>query len=78
MKHVTLENATPQPPKLLDQLRRCIRDNQYGLRTERAYVYWARWYIHFHGLRHLMEMVGQEIQHKNKTEIRHYPHNVLT
>lgn len=62
MKHVTLENATPQPPRLLDQLRRCIRDNLYSLRTERAYVYWAKWYIRFHGLRHPKEMGGPEIQ----------------
>ena len=55
-------HATPQPPKLLDQLMCCIRDNYYSLRTERAYVYWARWYIRFHGLRHPKEMGGREIQ----------------
>jgi hypothetical protein len=62
VKHVTLENATPQPPRLLDQLRRGIRDNLYSLRTERAYVYWAKSYIGFHGLRHRKEMGGPEIQ----------------
>lgn len=51
-----------QPPKLLDQLRRCIRDNHYSPRTERAYVYWARWYIRFHGLRHPMNMGEEEIR----------------
>jgi integron integrase len=51
-----------RPPKLLDQLRRCIREKHYSLRTERAYVYWARWYIRFHGLRHPKEMGGPEIQ----------------
>jgi len=40
----------------------CIRDNHYSVRTERAYVYWARWYIRFHGLRHPVEMGGPEIQ----------------
>ena len=61
MKDITLGTRLPQPPKLLDQLRRCIRDNHYSLRTERAYVYWARWYIRFHGLRHPIEMGGKEI-----------------
>jgi len=28
-----------KPPKLLDQVRRCIRDKHYSLRTEVAYVY---------------------------------------
>nr|WP_277036339.1 phage integrase N-terminal SAM-like domain-containing protein [Caballeronia mineralivorans] len=60
MKNVTPE-STPQPPRLLNQLRRCISDNHYSLRTERAYVYWARWYIRFHGLRHPAEMGGAEI-----------------
>ena len=62
MKDVTLATSAPQPPKLLDQLRRCICDNHYSLRTERAYVYWARWYIRFHGLRHPMDMGNREIQ----------------
>jgi integron integrase len=62
VKDVT-ENATSgQPPKLLDQLRRCLRDKHYSLRTERVYVYWARWYIRFHGLRHPADMGGPEIQ----------------
>jgi hypothetical protein len=53
---------TPQPPRLLDQLRRCIRDRFYSLRTERAYVYWCRWYIRYHGLRHPKDMGADEIR----------------
>lgn len=62
MKNVTLQSASVRPPRLVDQLRRCIPDNYYSLRTERAYVYWARWFIRFHGLRHPCEMGGPEIQ----------------
>jgi hypothetical protein len=62
MKDVTQYLAQTQPPKLLDQLRRCIRDKHYSLRTERVYVYWSRWYIRFHGLRHPKEMGAPEIQ----------------
>lgn len=51
-----------RPPKLLDQLRRCVRDKHYSLRTEEAYVYWARWFIRFHGLRHPAEMGAAEVQ----------------
>jgi hypothetical protein len=46
-------------PELLDQLQHCICENPYGVRTERVYVYWARWYIRFHGLRHPMDMGDQ-------------------
>jgi integron integrase len=54
--------SNTRPPKLLDQLRRCIRDKHYSLRTEDAYVYWARWFIRFHGLRHPAEMGAAEVQ----------------
>ena len=43
-------------PKLLDQLRNCIRNKHYSFSTERTYVYWARWYIRYHGLRHPKDM----------------------
>ena len=62
MKNVALNAASKQPPKLLDQLRRCIRDKHYSLRTEFAYVYWARWYIRFHSLRHPADMGAAEMQ----------------
>jgi len=61
MKEVT-ENATSmQPPKLLDQLRHCLRDKHYSLRSERVSVYWARWYIRLHKLRHPADMGWPEI-----------------
>ncbi len=65
-----MKNVTPNiqasdaasKPKLLDQLKRCIRDKYYSLRTEEAYVYWARWFIRFHGLRHPAEMGATEVR----------------
>ena len=60
-----LPSASPpisKPPKLLDQVRRCIRDKHYSLRTEEAYVYWIRWYIRFHGLKHPMDMGAIEVK----------------
>lgn len=61
MKIAPDSTASGQPPKLLDQLRRCLRDKHYSLRTERVYVYWARWYIRFHQLRHPADMGVPEI-----------------
>ena len=49
-------------PRLLDRLRQCIRDKHYTLSTERTYVYWAKWYIRFHGLRHPADMGPAEIR----------------
>ena len=51
-----------KPPKLLDLVKRCIRDRHYSLRTEEAYVYWIRWYIRFHGLRHPIDMGAAEVK----------------
>ena len=59
-----ITSATPvsKPPRLLDQVKRCIRDKHYSLRTEEAYVYWVRWFIRFHGLRHPAEMGAPEVR----------------
>ena len=66
MKYCTEFIPSPEPgtrpPKLLDQLRHCIRDMHYSMRTEEAYVYWSRWFIRFHGLRHPAEMGAAEVQ----------------
>jgi len=48
--------------RLLDQLRERLRYNHYSIRTEQAYVYWARSYIRFHRLRHPREMGKVEIE----------------
>ena len=48
--------------RLLDQLRERIRLLHYSLRTEEAYVYWARAYIRFHRLRHPAEMGKAEVE----------------
>ena len=47
--------------KLLDQLRRAIRLRHYSLRTEQAYVYWCRFYIRYHRVRHPGEMGETEV-----------------
>jgi len=60
-------NASPsdsssRSPKLLEQLRDRIRLKHYSLRTEQAYVQWAKRYIMFHGKRHPAEMGKAEIE----------------
>jgi integron integrase len=57
-----LQAPFSKAPKLLDQVKRCIRDKHYSLRTEEAYVYWIRWYIRFHKLRHPAEMGAPEVK----------------
>jgi integron integrase len=51
-----------QSPRLLDQLRESIRYKHYSVRTEQAYVYWVRWFIRFHGLKHPREMSAPEAE----------------
>ncbi len=50
-----------QPKKLLDQIRDLIRVKHYSIRTEEAYVSWARRYILFHDKRHPREMGSAEM-----------------
>jgi len=48
--------------RLLDQIRERCRLVHYSLKTERAYVHWARAFIRFHGLKHPAEMGGTEVE----------------
>ena len=50
-----------QSARILDQLRERIRYLHYSLRTEEAYVYWAKAFIRFHKLRHPADMGKPEI-----------------
>ena len=52
----------PAPPRrLLDRLRDEIRVRQYSIRTEDAYVDWARRFILFHGKRHPAQIGAAEV-----------------
>jgi integron integrase len=53
--------VSQNPPKLLDRLRAEIRLRHYSIRTEEAYVDWARRFILFHGKRHPREMGADEV-----------------
>ena len=58
-------NKSPDParaPRLLDEVRRCLRLKRYSLRTEQAYLYWIRRYIRANGLRHPREIGGAEVE----------------
>ena len=58
------DGAAPAPPapRLLDQVRHRIRYLHYSIRTERAYVDWARRFILFHDKRHRRDMGGPEVE----------------
>jgi integrase len=47
---------------LPDQVRRCVHDKHYSLRTEEAYVYWIRWYIRVHAMKHPMDIGVDDIK----------------
>jgi hypothetical protein len=50
-----------QEPKFLDRLRDAIRTRHYSLRTEEAYLMWAKRFILFHNKRHPSSMGGEEV-----------------
>ena len=58
--------SASKPPlkatRLLDQLRERIRYSHYSLRTEKAYVYWARRFIRFHELKHPRSLGGADVE----------------
>jgi hypothetical protein len=42
-----METGTQKPPKRMDQLRAELRAHHYSIRTEHAYLDWARRFIFF-------------------------------
>jgi hypothetical protein len=53
----------PRPKKLLEQMRDVLRTQHYAIRTEQAYVDWAKRFILFHRKRHPTAM-GHKRQDK--------------
>lgn len=51
-----------RPPRLLDALRDRLRAVHYSIRTEDAYVDWARRFILFHGRRHPRDLGVREVE----------------
>ena len=49
-------------PRLLDQIRITARLKHFSIRTEKAYVRWARRFILFHHKRHPSEMAEPQIR----------------
>jgi len=64
-----MKPGTPvlQSTRLLDQVRGRIRYMHYSLKTEKAYLYWARFFIRWSGaqpggMRHPRDMGVQEVE----------------
>ena len=49
-------------PKLLVRMRDHLRTRHYSIRTEAAYIDWARRFILFHGKRHPQDMGSAEVE----------------
>ena len=54
--------SSPGSPGLLARLRERIRYLHYSLRTEQAYVYWARAFVRYHGMRHPRDLGQVEVE----------------
>ena len=48
--------------KLLDHVRRACRTKHLSLRTEKAYVSWARRFVRYHGTRHPRELREADVR----------------
>src|SRR5918992_6185560 len=58
--------AAPVEPerryRLLEIVRRAMRERRYSERTQRAYLGWIRRYVLFHGRRHPRDMSAEEVR----------------
>jgi hypothetical protein len=53
---------TPQPKRLLDQVRDATHLKHYAHSTEHTYIYWIKRYIFFHDKRHPKDMGAAEVE----------------
>lgn len=53
---------SPGAPRLLDKVRERARYLHYSLRTEKAYVYWVRMFVCWHGMRHPRDLGAAEVE----------------
>ena len=58
----TADTTPPRQPKLLERMRIHLRTRHYSIRTEEAYIDWARRFIVFHGKRHPRDMGAAEVE----------------
>lgn len=63
---VSSSDVQAPPPRaatrLLDQVRQVLRYRHFSLKTEKAYVYWIRFYVRWSGLRHPRDMGAAEVE----------------
>ena len=55
-------NPPLQSTRLLDQVRERARYLHYSLSTEKVYLYWVRFFIRWHGVRHPRDMGPREVE----------------
>ena len=51
----------PKSP-FIESIRHCIRTKQYSYRTEKTYLYWIRFFIHFHNKQHPTHLNEREVE----------------
>src|SRR5689334_13378181 len=58
-------DAPPDPSKslrLMEIVRRAIRESRYSRKTEQAYVHWIRRFVMFHGRRHPKDLGPEHVR----------------
>ena len=62
LSHLTGPPNPERRLRLLEIVRRRLRERRYSRRTEEAYVHWIRRYVLFHGRRHPRELGPAEVR----------------
>jgi integron integrase len=61
------DQSDSEKPRLLEQVRNCIRRKHYSIRTEQAYLDWIKRYIYFHNMQH-----PKDLDERHITEFLNY------
>ncbi len=62
LSHLTGPSRPERKYRLMEKVRRCLRERRFSVRTENAYVHWIRRFIIFHDRRHPKDMGAEEVR----------------
>jgi len=75
--HLDAPPDASKPLRLMEIVRRAVRERRYSRKTEQAYVHWIRRFVIFHGRRHPKDLGAEHVrdflsalatQRRSKTE----------
>ncbi len=57
----TATHPVRHTPRLMDQVRQALGRHHHSIKAEQAVVYWVKFFVRWHGMRHPQELGSREV-----------------